>query len=140
MGLRHDQKPTAASKSHSFSKPLGEFDHLEPIGRVLDFSKGNNESQTLNRTRIGCILQRLLQFLIELSGIIGVHNESSRGEYHMMTRKDDLSEMATAILSAIEKARHLKLPTSAYILSMALLEVSQETDALESRPKKDMTR
>ncbi|HEV7881743.1 hypothetical protein [Bradyrhizobium sp.] len=45
-----------------------------------------------------------------------------------MTRKEDLSEMATTILSAIEQARHLKLPTSAYILSMALLEVREEKD------------
>ena len=47
-----------------------------------------------------------------------------------MTRKDDLDEMEAAILSAIEKARHLKLPTSAYILSMALTEVVQQQDAL----------
>jgi hypothetical protein len=48
-----------------------------------------------------------------------------------MTRKDDLGEMAATILSAIEKARHLKLPTSAYILSMVLTEVLQEKQALE---------
>jgi hypothetical protein len=54
-----------------------------------------------------------------------------------MTRKDDLSEMAAAILSAIEKARHLKLPTSAYILSMALTEVLQEKQALERGDNSD---
>jgi hypothetical protein len=53
-----------------------------------------------------------------------------------MTRKDDLSEMAATILSAIEQARHLKLPTSTYILSMALLEVMEEKDAIEP-PRKD---
>ncbi len=47
-----------------------------------------------------------------------------------MTRKEELSAMATTILSAIEQARHLKLPTSAYILSMALMEVMEEKDAL----------
>jgi hypothetical protein len=57
-----------------------------------------------------------------------------------MTRKDDLSTLANAIISAIEKARHLKLPTSAYILSMALMEVMQEKDAIEPRHKGDSTR
>jgi hypothetical protein len=57
-----------------------------------------------------------------------------------MTRKDDLSEMAAAILSAIEKARHLKLPTSAYILSMALTEVLQEKQALERSDNSDPAR
>jgi hypothetical protein len=59
---------------------------------------------------------------------------------NMMTRKDELSEMATVILSAIEKARHLKLPTSAYILSMALLEVMEEKDAIEPDRKGNKTR
>jgi hypothetical protein len=57
-----------------------------------------------------------------------------------MTRKDDLSEMAAAILSAIEKARHLKLPTSTYILSMALTEVLQEKQALDRDDNSDPTR
>jgi len=57
----------------------------------------------------------------------------------MMTRKDDLNEMAMIIISTIEKARHLKLPTSAYILSMALMEVLQEKDALEPNHKGNKT-
>jgi hypothetical protein len=57
-----------------------------------------------------------------------------------MTRKDDLGEMAATILSAIEKARHLKLPTSAYILSMALTEVLQEKQALERGDNSDPAR
>jgi hypothetical protein len=56
-----------------------------------------------------------------------------------MTRKDDLSMLASAITSAIEKARHLKLPTSAYVLSMALVEVMQEKDAVEAHHKDDTT-
>jgi hypothetical protein len=43
------------------------------------------------------------------------------------TRKDDLNELATTVSMAIERARRLELPTSAYILSMVLLEVSQAT-------------
>jgi hypothetical protein len=58
----------------------------------------------------------------------------------MMTRADELSEMAQTIVSTIEKARYLKLPTSAYILSMALLEVMEERDAIPPRRKDDKTR
>ncbi|MBV9560455.1 MAG: hypothetical protein JOY90_08345 [Bradyrhizobium sp.] len=43
----------------------------------------------------------------------------------MITREDDLKELATSLSAAIVKARQLNLPTSAYILSMALVEVSQ---------------
>jgi len=43
--------------------------------------------------------------------------------------ENDLNELAITIATAIEKARQLKLPTSAYILSMALVEVSEATKA-----------
>jgi hypothetical protein len=46
-----------------------------------------------------------------------------------MTREDDLNELATNLQAAIAKARALNLPTSAYILSMALVEVSQALEA-----------
>jgi hypothetical protein len=46
-----------------------------------------------------------------------------------MTREDDLNELAADLQVAIAKARALNLPTSAYILSMALVEVSQALDA-----------
>ena len=50
-----------------------------------------------------------------------------------MTREDDLNELAADLQLAIAKARALKLPTSAYILSMALVEVSQalETGSID---------
>lgn len=57
-----------------------------------------------------------------------------------MTRRDDLITLANVITSAIEQARYLKLPTSAYVLSMALIEVMQERDAIEARHKGDTTR
>ena len=47
----------------------------------------------------------------------------------MVTREDDLKELATSLSAAIAKARQLNLPTSAYILSMALEEVSQALKA-----------
>jgi hypothetical protein len=43
----------------------------------------------------------------------------------MATREDDLRGLANDLKAAIEKARALNLPTSAYILSMALVEVSE---------------
>ena len=56
-----------------------------------------------------------------------------------MTRKDELSALANTLELAIEKARQLKLPTSVYVLSMALVEVMQEKDALEPRREGDTT-
>jgi hypothetical protein len=47
----------------------------------------------------------------------------------MMSREDNLNELAIDLSTAIAKARQLKLPTSAYILSMALVEVLQATKA-----------
>jgi hypothetical protein len=49
----------------------------------------------------------------------------------MVTREDDLKELAISLSAAIAKARQLNLPTSAYILSMALVEVSQALKAAE---------
>lgn len=47
----------------------------------------------------------------------------------MVTRADDLNELATGIATAIVKTRQLNLPTSAYILSMVLVEVSEAIKA-----------
>jgi hypothetical protein len=54
----------------------------------------------------------------------------------MVTREDDLNELANNLSTAIAKARQLKLPTSVYILSMALVEVLEATKAT-SKSKKD---
>jgi hypothetical protein len=48
----------------------------------------------------------------------------------MPTRVDDLRELATSLSAVIDNARRMNLPTSAYILSMALLEVSQAMQAI----------
>ena len=50
----------------------------------------------------------------------------------MVTREDDLKELAINLSAAIAKARQLNLPTSAYILSMALVEVLQALKAAEA--------
>jgi hypothetical protein len=47
----------------------------------------------------------------------------------MATREDELKELASDLQLAIAKARQLELPTSVYILSMALIEVSQVLEA-----------
>ena len=49
----------------------------------------------------------------------------------MMSREHDLKELASCLTAAIAKARVLNLPTSAYILSMAMVEVSQALEAME---------
>ena len=47
----------------------------------------------------------------------------------MATRGDELNELAQDISTAITRARRLNLPTSAYILSMVLVEVSEALKA-----------
>jgi hypothetical protein len=52
---------------------------------------------------------------------------------------DDINELAITISMAIEKARQLKLSTSAYILSMALAEVWETTKDGEGNITGDVT-
>jgi hypothetical protein len=47
----------------------------------------------------------------------------------MASPENDLDELADVISAAIEKARQLNMHTSAYILSMALAEVSKAAKA-----------
>ena len=47
----------------------------------------------------------------------------------MASSKNDLDELADVISAAIEKARQLDMHTSAYILSMVLVEVSETAKA-----------
>jgi hypothetical protein len=56
----------------------------------------------------------------------------------MATREDDLKELALDISRAIVKARQLKLPTSAYILSMVLMEVSEAIEAADDDGEDDL--
>jgi hypothetical protein len=58
----------------------------------------------------------------------------------MATREDELDELALDIKSAIAKARQLNLPTSAYILSMVLVEVSEAMKAAARDRKDDAAR
>ena len=57
----------------------------------------------------------------------------------MATPDDDLNELAITISMAIEKARELKLSTSAYILSMALVEVFETTKGSQEGLTRDFT-
>jgi hypothetical protein len=58
----------------------------------------------------------------------------------MATREDELTELAIDVSAAIAKARQLNLPTSAYILSMALVEVSEALKASKDNRKDDAAR
>lgn len=52
----------------------------------------------------------------------------------MASPKNDLDELADMISAAIEKARQLNMHTGAYILSMALAEVSKAAKAAPNKP------
>ena len=52
----------------------------------------------------------------------------------MASPENDLDELADMISAAIEKARRLNMHTSAYILSMALAEVSKAAKADADKP------
>jgi hypothetical protein len=56
----------------------------------------------------------------------------------MASREDDLKELALDISRAIVKARQLKLPTRAYILSMVLMEVSEAIEAADDDGEDDV--
>jgi hypothetical protein len=53
----------------------------------------------------------------------------------MAASKNDLDELVAIISIAIEKARQLNMQTSAYILSMALAEVSKAAKAAADKPE-----
>jgi hypothetical protein len=52
-----------------------------------------------------------------------------------LPRKDDLEELAVNVSAAFAKARQLNLPTSAYILSVVMLDVSQAIRSTEANDK-----
>jgi hypothetical protein len=45
-----------------------------------------------------------------------------------LSRGDELKELAGELAHAVERARWLGLPTTAYLLSMALVEVREAAD------------
>jgi len=51
-----------------------------------------------------------------------------------MAGKNDLDELVAMISTAIEQARQLNMHTCAYILSMALAEVSKAAKAAADKP------
>jgi len=51
-----------------------------------------------------------------------------------MVRQNDLDELAAMISSAIKKASQLKIDVAAYILSMALVEVTKVTRGVHDEP------
>ena len=55
----------------------------------------------------------------------------------MASPENEFNELASIISTAIEKARRLNLHTSAYILSMVQVEVSEATKAAADEDKGD---
>ena len=81
------------------------------------------------------VSKKLQQFVAGVIRILSVHRESSRREEQMESPENDFNELASIISVAIEKARQLNLHTSAYILSMVLVEVSEATKAASDDDK-----
>jgi len=52
----------------------------------------------------------------------------------MTSSKNDFDELADMISAAVEKARQLNMHNSAYILSMALAEVSKAAKEAANKP------
>ena len=46
-----------------------------------------------------------------------------------MSRRDELKELASELSRAVETARRIGLPTTVYLLTMALVEVRQAAEA-----------
>lgn len=100
--------------------------------------KCNDQAQPLDDAQIDLIiLKQTHQLIAGMIGIVRAHSKGSRSEVQMLTRRDDLNELAINLSTAIAKARQLKLPTSVYILSMALVEVLQATKAAGDDSKDD---
>lgn len=61
---------------------FGEFNQNAPIGRILDFSEGDNETQPFNNIQVDLILaKQLQQFIPGVIGIVDVHRmRSGRSE------------------------------------------------------------
>jgi hypothetical protein len=55
----------------------------------------------------------------------------------MASPENDFDELAAIISTAIEKARQLNMHTSAYILSMVLVEVSETPKAERDKSRND---
>jgi hypothetical protein len=63
---------------HLFGKTLGKFDQDAPIGRILDFSEGDDEPQPFDNIQVDFIVAKQLQKLVPgVIGIVDVHRSCS---------------------------------------------------------------
>ena len=130
-----------ARTASSLDEPLRKLDQHAPVGRVRDLVECNDEPQTFDDGHIDLILLEQPQQCIAGRFVMAcAHIKRSSIELKMPTREDDLRELVTSLSAAIEKARRLDLPTSAYVLSMALVEVSQALKAIEPDEEDDVRR
>jgi hypothetical protein len=132
---------TFAQSASSTDKPLRKLDQHAPVGRVRYLVECNDEPQTFNDGHIDLIfLEQPQQSIAGRFVMACAHIKRSSIELKMPTREDDLRELTTSLSAAIEKARRLDLPTSAYVMSMALVEVSQALKAIETGKEDDVGR
>jgi hypothetical protein len=61
-----------------FRETLGEFDQDASVGRIPDFSEGNDEPQSFDNIQIDFIVaKQLQQFVTGVIGIVDVHRKRS---------------------------------------------------------------
>src|SRR3979411_919967 len=99
------------------------FDEDVPIRTIYDFSDCDSNPQNHPRRSARSAYPestRVITGIADTTFTVMALEVSNR----MATREDDLNQLALDISTAIAKARQLKLATSAYILSMVMVEVS----------------
>jgi hypothetical protein len=75
---RRSPKNEISASLYLFGETLGEFNQNAPIGRVLDFSKGNDEPQPFDNIQVDFIVAKQLQQLVPgVIGIVDVHRRCS---------------------------------------------------------------
>jgi hypothetical protein len=72
------RKTKLARASCLFGETLGEFDQNAPIGRVPDFSEGDDKPQPFDDIQVDFIVaKQLQQFIPGVIGIVDVHRRCS---------------------------------------------------------------
>jgi hypothetical protein len=73
----HGKAVSAAARVY-FGETLGKFNQNAPIGRILDFSEGDDEPQPFDDIQVDLILaKQLQQFIPGVIGIVDVHRTRS---------------------------------------------------------------
>jgi hypothetical protein len=93
-GSRSSGSERVAANQRLFRKSLGEFDEGAPVGRILDLSKGDDESQPFDNIQVDLIIpKQLQQFVAGVIGIFDVHSELQK-RVQLASPENDLNELA----------------------------------------------